>query len=107
MTIVFGGVLAIVDLATFLLGAYLAVSGIKSPGDGKIDVIIEKVGQILNVNGQLAVTIIGASLVLLSVIYAFKAYKTATSRPPQGGGAVGRAVTGSTGLGDIVRGFAP
>ena len=73
----FGIVFFIIDLGAFLFGVTLAIIGLgligDGTGEGSISVILENIGEISGINGQLLVFLAGVFVIAASLGYASKA----------------------------------
>ncbi len=97
MKTVIGLLFFLVDLGVLVLGALLIGTGVgllgSGNGQGGIKLVVQGIGEITGINGQLVVFIAGVAMVLAALGYALKAYK--------------EAVHYEGGLKDTVRHFAP
>ena len=63
----FGLVFFLIDLAALVFGVLLSLVGLgllgKGTGEGNIKVIVENIGEISGINGQLAVLVLGVIIV--------------------------------------------
>jgi len=95
--LVIGLLFFLIDASVFVVGTLFALIGVgllgSSTGEGAIKVVVEKIGEISGINGQLVVFLTGAAMILASLGYALKAYH--------------EAIQHERGLKDSVRHFAP
>ena len=77
-----GVIFFVMDLGALIFGALLTLIGIgllgEGTGEGSIKIIVDNIGQLVGVNGQLVVLLAGVSIVLASLGYASKAFVEAT-----------------------------
>jgi hypothetical protein len=89
MKLAAGIFLFIMDVVAFAFGIVLILTGVgvvtSQGGEGNIEVVIDKIGKITGINGNLVIFLAGIALVLVSVTYALKAFKEAakTERGPR------------------------
>ena len=73
-----GVIFFVMDLGALIFGALLTLIGIgllgEGTGEGSIKIIVDNIGQLVGVNGQLVVLLAGVSIVLASLGYASKAF---------------------------------
>lgn len=101
MYVFFGVILGLLALVGAALGVVLAFLGVTGAGEGDIEVAIDSIGEVSGINGQLAVTLAGVGLVVLSVVYIAKAVESARTRVAAGEGFLG------VGWINILKGFVP
>lgn len=96
MKLVSGILFFLMDVVTFAVGLVLVSIGIgliSDGGEGGIKLVIQKVGEITGINGQMVIFLAGVGFVLSAVGYARKAYQ--------------EAIRYERGLKDTVRHFSP
>ena len=95
--LVLGAFFFLVDLAVLIIGTIIIFTGIgllgHGSGEGGIKVVLEKIGEITGINGQLVVFLAGVLMVIAALGYALKAYQ--------------EALRFERGLTDTIRHFAP
>ena len=82
MRVFFGILIFLADLVVLAMGAYLTLAGfsVVGSGQGNIKIVIQQIGEISGINGHVAVGIIGALLMVVSVILALKAFNESKAR---------------------------
>jgi hypothetical protein len=80
MRVFIGVIFALADLSALILGAVLALAGVLAADEGNVEVVLDRIGKITGINGQLVVVLAGAGLALLALRYAYKAWNDAWSR---------------------------
>ena len=78
MKLLFGIVFFLIDFAAFAFGVLLSLIGLgllgEGTGEGNIKLIVENIGEISGINGQLVVLVLGVIIVAAALGYASKAF---------------------------------